>query len=319
MFKCSSCSYQSDRKFNLKKHIISMHQRDVDDDEIKQIDVDTNNTDHSSNTLTEQIEEPQNQCGKCGKILSSPQSIKRHEKICKGISNILECHFCHNVFSSQQSKSKHIKVCKVNKIQGKMQALMTHIAESNHIIQPTNTNTIINYNYHDIKYNLANERYRNKYVYDLGYADVETINDFGHEDTSYISREQWHEIAAYHKLKTLILLKHFHPDHPENHNIRRYDKKSYKILKDKVWTAELKEVVHNDILEKVRVDASEYAKIHVTPFLNGEKEEVFLSTCVNHDKRHKKIIFSTIEAKVEELFEKFETNVYGKNSGIGIA
>ena len=75
----------------------------------------------------------------------------------------------------------------------------------------------------------------------------------------------------------------------------------YKILKDKVWTPELKEVVHNDILEKVRVDASEYAKVHVTPFLNGEKEEVFLATCVNHDKRHKKIIFNTIEAKVEEV------------------
>jgi hypothetical protein len=50
-------------------------------------------------------------CEKCYKTLSCILVLKRHSKVCKGITSPLECSKCHNIFSSRQSKSSHMKKC----------------------------------------------------------------------------------------------------------------------------------------------------------------------------------------------------------------
>ena len=47
-------------------------------------------------------------CDKCEKILKSKLGLKRHEKICKGVSS-LQCPTCFKSFSDKTSKYKHIK------------------------------------------------------------------------------------------------------------------------------------------------------------------------------------------------------------------
>ena len=51
------------------------------------------------------------QCEKCLKILSTKPILKRHMKICKGITTPYECHICHEIFKNAYSKSRHLKKC----------------------------------------------------------------------------------------------------------------------------------------------------------------------------------------------------------------
>jgi hypothetical protein len=51
-------------------------------------------------------------CDKCDKTFTRNYTLIKHNNICKGVSNILECNYCHNIFSSYQSKCVHIKKCK---------------------------------------------------------------------------------------------------------------------------------------------------------------------------------------------------------------
>jgi hypothetical protein len=70
-------------------------------------------------------------CIKCLKNFSSVKTLNRHKKICKGVSNTLECHLCHKVFTTPQGKSQHLKKCTISK-------------ESNTIIDQSQNAEVIN-------------------------------------------------------------------------------------------------------------------------------------------------------------------------------
>jgi hypothetical protein len=57
-----------------------------------------------------------NKCIKCNKILSSKYYLEKHLLICKGVSNPLECHLCHKILANSSSKSRHLKNCKLSLI-----------------------------------------------------------------------------------------------------------------------------------------------------------------------------------------------------------
>ena len=44
MFECSSCTYKSDRKFNIRKHIQNVHKRDPTDEELTDSKITTENS-----------------------------------------------------------------------------------------------------------------------------------------------------------------------------------------------------------------------------------------------------------------------------------
>lgn len=132
MFKCNSCGYQSNRKFNMQKHILNVHNSNGNYEELvitpiqtifTQITTRNIQTDSKSTQTTQEDfllladNNNENICEKCLKTFKTAHGFKKHKLICKGVSNILECHFCHRVFSCQQAKSKHLKICKVKKIQ----------------------------------------------------------------------------------------------------------------------------------------------------------------------------------------------------------
>ena len=93
IFNCSKCIYQTNKKYNLNRHITTKHKEEV-----------------NTNTNT-------NICIKCNKILSSKRNLENHLLICKGVSNPLECHFCHKIFANRGSKSIHLKICKKKPIE----------------------------------------------------------------------------------------------------------------------------------------------------------------------------------------------------------
>ncbi len=150
MFHCSSCNYQSNRKFNVKMHINRLHigeettiiQINTTLSQITSENIQTT-SENTQTTLENTLITPLNIiqtvsigtqtsledillssdkniekiCEKCWKNFKTAHGFRKHKNICKGVSNILECHFCHHVFACQQSKSKHLKICKIRKMQ----------------------------------------------------------------------------------------------------------------------------------------------------------------------------------------------------------
>ena len=106
-------------------------------------------------------DESKNKCERCDKILSSWKSLKRHEKICKGV-HVLQCPTCMKKFSSKASKYQHIKNVKCSPQEDKhldMEKEIMALKKENAILKSTrgNTNNITNntnINNYTIKYEL---------------------------------------------------------------------------------------------------------------------------------------------------------------------
>lgn len=292
MFCCHSCVYKSKKKFNLQKHVKNVHKRDCNDDELlrtemltinthvltedtqiltentqkitKNTQMLTENTQKLTQNMQEKITLEKNLfCTKCLKTFSTSHGLKKHHGICKGVSNILECHYCHRIYSSKEAKSRHLKTCKVKEVQ----LVVQDYNQTNNITNNTQNNNqqiqyIIQYFGTARRQNRHNRtNYDDEYNSDDDY-DIEKINDFGKEDISYIDEETMKKIASNNDIKTFIMLKHFNPEHPENHNIRLNCKKSFKILKNKIWTSELKQIVASSMFNQAYATTHNFLICH---------------------------------------------------------
>jgi hypothetical protein len=264
MFCCETCQYQSDRKYNIRKHITNVHSRDASDGELTNTQILSKNTQIlskntqilSKNTqiLSKNDKQIFSTCKKCLKNFKTFHGCKKHETSCKGVSNALECHHCHKVLATASSKCKHMKTCKMKEIRELV--LAQNITNNTHNTQNTQNNTqnvIVHYHNHRGVNNQC------KY-YESDLCDnTQNINDFGQEDITYISEDEMMQIALNYDIKGLINQKHFNPAHPENHNIRDNCRKSYKVLKNNEWTVETKDAVHSIIYNNSQCKIHDYA------------------------------------------------------------
>lgn len=174
IYKCVYCEYSTNIKANFSRHIITRHRDKIDKSCI--INHQNDNIDiHNDNTLTT--------CSKCGKKLSSKNSLNKHIIICKGVSNPLECHICHKIFAHRNSKNFHIKKCKVvnaELIEPPSEEVMVNVPTSNQIeVQPPQpqiiNNTIVNGNViNNITYNInliSFNKEEEKIEFDISHLD----------------------------------------------------------------------------------------------------------------------------------------------------
>ena len=340
MFRCSSCEYQSDRKFNLRKHTKCMHNRDATDEEVAKTQITSEITQKTSqntqitseitqitsqntqktsqNTqITSHFEKKNLVCEKCLKNFKTFHGYKKHSDHCKGVSNKLECHFCHHIFSSQQSKSGHMKVCKIKKLHEQVQEqvkqvqsmLPTEYHNTNHITNNNNSNHANNqqiiYHIHNNNYRISSEEYQNRYDQNLDHEDIHSINEFGCEDISYIEPEQMKQIALNCDFKTLIREKHFNPEHPENHNIRNNCNKSYKVLKDSKWLVEPKDTVCSVIYNNSKAQVYDYAFQNILhKMLDDDQTDQYLVQWQQYEKTCKKKLYNYIEIQIKEMMKQ---------------
>ncbi len=341
MFLCNSCNYQSNRKYNLKIHIKNIHKRDATDNELNDIEeinkittfhkntpeINQNTTEINQNTtkinqITAEInqitaENKKHFCQACQKCFINLYSLKRHQKICKGVSNNLECHHCHKVFTKQQAKSKHIKICKVKN--GKELALqaLQNIPLTNNITNNTQTNNQMN---HQTNIYIQSSRppYQRREPYNYKNENVENITDFGNENMSYISEEDKEQIALACNIKKMIDLVHFNSLHPENHNVRENDNYSYIVLRDKSWHLETKDDVHHSIYRNSQININDYRyKYMMKPEISEEEREFMIDQTLKLDDiDKKKNTYKYIGIKIKETTHHYsnatnslETNV----------
>ena len=106
--KCELCDYETNRIYNLKRHIdikhaqpkVSLVQPKVSPTQPKVSHEETNNI-------------PLYTCENCNKSYKKQWILNRHIKICKGVKDPFLCNYCNSVFTCKSSKSKHLKICKV--------------------------------------------------------------------------------------------------------------------------------------------------------------------------------------------------------------
>lgn len=338
MFKCGTCIYSSPKKYNMRKHINNVHKRDATDAEMTKTQITIEPTEITMVATQNTIKATENTiknteitiknteitlqnentnlmtCPKCLKVFKTSHGFKNHHSICKGVSNVLQCHFCHKVFPFQQCKSQHIKFCKIRKAQQQIKELLESESQrTTNIINNTNTN---NANNQQIIYNIYNNNYRTPNTrYDCRdsdeleqYENIENINDFGKEDISYISQEAMAEMSKNCDIQQFSWQKHFHPEHPENHNIRINCSKSYKVLRNGQWHIERKHIIHTDIYNKCKSQICSYALSKLLDTADSEQfdeESTIVLQLYNHcDKVCKKRLESYIEIELDCLTKR---------------
>lgn len=174
IYNCVYCEYSTNIKANFSRHIITRHRDKIDKSCTINRQNDNINIQKDNNLTT---------CSKCGKKLSSKNSLNKHIIICKGVSNPLECHICHKIFAHRNSKNFHIKKCKVvnaELMEQPSEEVMIDVPSSNQIeIQQPQpqiiNNTIVNGNViNNITYNInliSFNKEEEKIEFDISHLD----------------------------------------------------------------------------------------------------------------------------------------------------
>ena len=203
-FKCEFCTYFSDRKYNLQKHINNKHITETKNSKIVKTG---QNVTPGGQNVTYQLF-----CKKCNKVYKTKKRRDFHELKCKGVDE-LTCPKCMLSFSNRHHKSRHIKAnnCKARSI--------IHAREPN----PQNIiNTQNNFN-NNIQNNIHNQNI--------------IINSFGNERIDHITKGEIIKMlrAGIHTIPKYIERKHFDKDFPENNNILYTKENKCKVLEDNNW------------------------------------------------------------------------------------
>jgi hypothetical protein len=159
------------------------------------------------------------------------------------------CTFCNKHYSTNSNLHKHLKNCKNKKISTekikeleekntKLQETVEKLLEKTQNIGSMTTNNTNNNNN-------CNNTNNSVHIH---------INNYGEEDTKYITKQYILNLLQkpYTAIPELIKHIHFNEEHPENQNIKITNKKEpyVKILKDNKWELQNKKDTINDLIDK---------------------------------------------------------------------
>jgi len=166
-------------------------------------------------------------CSICFKTYKTKQGYDRHLefKRCKVKDCSVECIYCNKTFSNTYNKRVHEIKCLQLYNNGKIKALEEKV-EQLQLMCSSNQPQVINNN----TTNTNNGTINNNQI---------IINNFGSEDTSYITDRQIIKAMKMCKEFPLEMIRfiHFNKDKPENHNIYKpnFKDKYVKYFNDSVW------------------------------------------------------------------------------------
>lgn len=127
---CEHCSYTTNKKYNLERHVATVHAA------------------HRPDGPIVNFETAVHKCPHCYVACTSKRKLNAHIIVCKNIENPHQCHKCRKVFSCRASKSRHMKTCQQELIPSSDVA-STSITTQNNIntqnnIQTQNNNCVTN-------------------------------------------------------------------------------------------------------------------------------------------------------------------------------
>lgn len=162
--------------------------------------------------------------------------------------SIIKCTFCSNTFNSRSTLCRHKKVCQLNpnnnknneienivrKFTNEIQNLKTEIedlknTQNNQSVNQQNTSTPTNQNCGNN--NTINSN--NKIINNINVV----IRNFGNENMEALPKETIGDYFLNLQFKDLLEILHYHPDYPENKNIRikSLKRQVLEIYKNNQW------------------------------------------------------------------------------------
>lgn len=223
VFKCKRCGYETDHKNNLTRHLKRKKDCDKVVEDVKKED-----------------------------LLLEVSKREYNEKT-------YDCCYCDKRFNTRQSKSRHLLTCKKNpenlpqeamvpiSVVNELQHQVTMLKEKVEKMECISHSNITN--------NTTNNNINNGTVNNI------VINAFGKEDISYLTESKGYQGYMIKCLKSKIdgvvdflVKQHFHPNHPENHNMIKLNKKDdfIEVHTGREWKTRFKD----DVLEEVFTEMS---------------------------------------------------------------
>ena len=168
------------------------------------------------------------------------------------------CIFCKSSFSSFSNKRRHelhrcrknpnyvnkileTKNKKIKKLEMEKKKMKREIEKLLTTVSTTTTNNNTTNNNNNITYGDVNN-------------NVIIVNNYGKENTNYLTEDYLKKLLdkPYGGIQNLIKNIHFHPNHPENHNVKITNKKlPYALVwNDKIWETRNKKEVIEDLVDK---------------------------------------------------------------------
>lgn len=227
MCTCERCGYNSATKSNLLKHLRNKKP-------CQALSADIDRVVLIENLLKDDLKRP-HVCGTCSKRFTTSSSKSRHQKLCK--------------IKPSSDMNSVLEV--VNDLQNKVKELENKLGERDLAGPTTNYNTTNN----------------NSVVNNI------IINAFGKEDISYLTEHKGFKKFMINCIRNraegvvdFIAKKHFHPDHPENHNVRKLNKKDdfIEVKTGKEWKTRFSEDVVSDLMSSIE---KEFMKFVESAFL----------------------------------------------------
>jgi len=269
---CSRCGYTTDRKQNLKLHLLKKKTCPPKFNETSIYDI---LKFHGFDEEASEYEIKHNVVSNCTNLAPICTTKIIHN------SNTLVCSYCDKLFTRKSSLQRHINsrcsAAKINKDQ--------NIIEQNKILKENNDKLTLQVEQLINKMallepktinNISNKTKNKTNNINKGIVNNIVINNYGSENIDYITFNKFVKLleTPLSAISKLIELKHFNEKHPENHNIKitNIHDKFAKIYKDKKWLVSNKKDIIQDLVENGYADFEEFKDLNEEELTNKIKE-----------------------------------------------
>ena len=246
-YECQRCGYNTTLKGNIKHHL---NRKNVCEPLLDNISIEHMKEIYNLND-TSKI--PQNNSNLLNNTSQIPQKTPKN----KG-SN--QCSYCSKEFSRIDNLNRHLKTCKKKKkvlleneeLRETVEKLIIECSTMKNLLNSKQSNksnnTINSHNSNNTNSNNTN--------------NTIIINNYGDEDTKYITKEYIVNLLANKPFKAIpemIKHTHFNNDYPENQNIKITNKKEpyVKIMKDNKWLYQDRKNTITDLIDKQHLKISD--------------------------------------------------------------
>ncbi len=262
-YNCQRCGYTTINKTMFKRHLL---RKNICSPELKEINrcdlLKINNFDKLAKNYQDV-----NKCKPNVNLTVNP--------------NLHICAHCEKTFTTRQGRHKHMKYyCKKKKEDLDKNIIIKELRESNEELRVSNQEL------KKMIEKLVNSKINiNQGTINNAYGDNNTmnniqINNYGSENIDYITDKVFKKLLTkpMSAITRLIELKHFHPEHPENHNVKitNIHDKYAKIYQDRKWLIKHKKDVVEDLVENGYADFEEFKDLNEDELADKIKEKYLL-------------------------------------------
>ena len=189
----------------------------------------------------------------------NPNESKMNLKESKNELDKLKCEYCCKFYSTNSNLNKHLKICKIKKKTNEQNKLILLKKDKEELIETVEKLLIECSNMKEIikTNNTCSNNYSNN-TNSNNTNNTIIINNYGDEDTKYITKEYILNLIANKPFKAIpemIKHTHFNKEHPENQNIKITNKKEpyVRIMKDNKWEYHDRKNTITDLIDKQHI------------------------------------------------------------------